>query len=384
MPVVVRQHAIGGDITPFLDAAHAVFEGDPNFVPPLDFEIKERLSPKKNPFFKRGEAVLFTAWRDGKIVGRISAQIDREHLRIWNDDTGFYGFFDTKDDQEAANALLEAAEGWLKKRDIKRMIGPFSLYANEEVGTLIEGFDTPPMLMMAHSRAWQDKLTLGAGLEKEKDLLAFRFDKGLALSDRVKKAHAEIMKLPEVRLRSVDMGNFEEEIRNIVEIYNDTWGGKWGFVPARDDEAKKMAQDLKLVIDPDLAFIAEVNGKPRGMCIMLPNLNEAIQDLGGKLFPTGWAKLLWRVKVKNPKTCRLMMLGIHKDIRSNVKRYGGLSAAMYVEVRNRGVAKGYEWAELSWTREDDAPVNLGIRAMGAKIYKKYRVYRKDLTAKAEA
>lgn len=378
MPVVVRQHQVGGDISPFVNAAFEVFRGDPNFVPPLDFEIKERLSPKKNPFFKRGEATLFTAWKGGTCVGRISAQIDHEHLRIWNDATGFFGFFDTIDDQEVAQALLDAAAAWLKKRDMKRMIGPFSLYANEEVGTLVEGFDMPPMLMMGHSRDWQDRLALACGLEKEKDLLAFRFDKGLALSERVKKAHAEIMKLPEVRLRSIDMGNFEQEIRTIVEIYNDTWSGKWGFVPARDDEAKKMAQDMKLVIDPDLAFIAEVNGKPRGMCIMLPNLNESIQDLGGKLFPFNFAKLLWRVKVKHPKTARLMMLGIHKDIRANVKRYGGLSAAMYVEVQKRGVAKGYEWAELSWTREDDAPVNLGIRAMGAKVYKKYRVYKKDL------
>ena len=379
MSVVVRQHQVGGDITPFIDAAHEVFKGDPNFVPPLDFELKERLSPKKNPFFKRGEATLFTAWKNGKVVGRISAQIDHEHIRIWNDATGFFGFFDTIDDPEVAQALIDAAAGWLKQREMKRMIGPFSLYANEEVGTLIEGFDMPPMLMMGHSRAWQDRLALGCGLEKEKDLLAFRFDKGLPIPERVKKAHADIAKLPEVRLRSIDMSNFEEEIRTVVEIYNDTWKGKWGFVPARDDEAKKMAQDMKLVIDPDLAFIAEVNGKPRGMCIMLPNLNEAIQDLGGKLFPFGFAKLLYRVKVKHPKTARLMMLGIHKDIRSNVKRYGGLSAAMYVEVQKRGSAKGYEWAELSWTREDDAPVNLGIRAMGAKIYKKYRVYKLDLT-----
>lgn len=378
MSITIHEHPIGGDINPFLRAAFEVFRGDPNFVAPLDFEIKERLSPKKNPFFKRGEAMLFTATRDGQLVGRISAQIDREHLRIWNDDTGFFGFFDTIDDEEVARALLDAASTWLRARDMKRMIGPFSLYANEEVGTLIEGFDTPPMLMMAHSRQWQDKLALACGLEKEKDLLAFRFERGFALSERVKKAHAEILKLPEVRLRSVDMSNFEQEIRTIVEIYNDTWTGKWGFVPARDDEAKKMAQDMRLVIDPDLAFIAEVNGKPRGMCIMLPNLNEVIADLDGKLLPFGWAKLLWRTKIKNPKTCRLMMLGIHKDIRANVKRYGGLSAAMYVEVRNRGMRKGYEWAELSWTREDDAPVNLGIRAMGAKQYKKYRIYTKAL------
>ena len=261
MSVVVRQHRVGGDITPFLQAAHEVFRNDPSFVPPLDFEIKERLSPKKNPFFKRGEAMLFTAERDGKLVGRISAQVDHEHLRIWNDATGFFGFFDTIDDQEVANALLDAAAKWLKERGMQRMSGPFSLYANEEIGVLVEGFDTPPMLMMAHSRQWQDKLALGYGLVKEKDLLAFRFERGFQLSERVKKAHAEIMKLPEVRLRSIDTSNFQQEINNIVEIYNDTWTGKWGFVPARDDEAKKMAEDLKLVIDPDLAFIAEVNGQ---------------------------------------------------------------------------------------------------------------------------
>lgn len=382
MPVIVREHQVGGNIAPFLEAGFKVFEGDPNWVPPLSFEIGERLSPKKNPFFKRGEATLFTAWKDGKLVGRISAQIDREHLAVWKDDTGFFGFFDTIDDQEVADTLVDAAARWLERRGMKRMLGPFSLYANEEVGLLVEGFDLPPMLMMPHSRDYQGKLAEGAGLSKEKDLLAYRFERGLPLSERVKKAHADVAKLPEVRLRSIDMKNFAADMTAIIEMYNDTWAGKWGFVPAREDEAAKMVQDLKLVVDPDLAFLAEVNGKPMGMCIALPNLNEAIHDLGGKLFPFGFAKLLWRVKVKHPKTARLMMLGIHKDVRSNVKRYGGLSSAMYVELRNRAYAKGYEWAELSWTREDDAPVNLGIRAMGGKIYKRYRVYEKALGGNA--
>ena len=192
------------------------------------------------------------------------------------------------------------------------------------------------------------------------------------------KAWEQIKALPEVRLRSVDPSHMQRETQAIMDIYNDAWSGKWAMVPALPDEVIKVAKDLKLIIDPDLAFIAEVDGKPAGMCIMLPNLNEAIHDLGGKLFPTGLAKLLYRVKWRHPKSTRLMMLGIRKDITKNVKRYGGLSAAMYVEVAKRGMAKRYECVELSWTREDDKPINLGIRSMGAELYKKYRVYQKVL------
>jgi hypothetical protein len=180
-----------------------------------------------------------------------------------------------------------------------------------------------------------------------------------------------------VRLRSVDVKNMQSETEAIMDIYNDAWTGKWGYVPALPDEVAKVATDLKLIIDEDLAFMAEIDGKIAGMCIMLPNVNEAIADLNGKLFPTGLFKLLYRLKVKHPKSTRLMMLGIKSEYR-HVKKYGGLSAAMYVEVAKRGVAKGYEWGELSWTREDDAPINVGIKAMGAKVYKTYRVFAKTI------
>jgi len=163
-----------------------------------------------------------------------------------------------------------------------------------------------------------------------------------------------------------------------MEIYNETWAGKWGYVPISSAELDKMASDLKLVIDPEMAFISEVDGKPAGMCITVPNLNEVISDMNGQLFPFGWAKLLYRTKVKSPRSARLILLGVREAIRKNVKRYGYLSAAMYVEVAKRGMAKGYRWAELSWTREDDSPINLGIRSMGATVYKKYRVYQKPL------
>ncbi|HSN98622.1 MAG TPA: hypothetical protein VLS89_09990 [Candidatus Nanopelagicales bacterium] len=378
MTIQIREHTPGRDLDDFIAAGHEVFRFDPAWVPPLDFEIKQRLSPKHNPFFNRAEVALFTAWKGGRVAGRCSASIDREYLRVWKDDTGFFGFLDTIDDQKVATALLDAAEGWLRRRGMKRVMGPFSLYPNEEVGILIEGFEHPPVLMMGHSRRYQGKLVEGAGYEKEKDLYCWRYTDRIPFPDRIIKAWETIKSLPEVKLRSVDLSRFDEEIRTIMEIYNEAWEGKWGYVPALPDEIEKMGKDLKLIVDPDVAFMAEVNGKPVGMCIMLPNLNEAIRDLEGKLLPLGWAKAAWRLKVKHPRSSRLMLLGIRREVRNNVKRYGGLSAAMYVEVAKRGLGKGYRWGELSWTREDDAPINLGIRSMGAELYKKYRVYRKAL------
>jgi hypothetical protein len=376
MSVEIRQHQPGRDLSDFIRAGHVVFAGDPHWVPPLEFDLKQRLSPNKNPFFKRGDAMLFTAWRDQRLVGRCSAQIDHEHLRVHDDGAGFFGFFDTIDDVDVARALIDAAAKWLQARGMKRMLGPMSLYVNEEVGILIEGFDYPPSLMMAHSRAYQAGLCEAVGLEKEKDLLAWRFDDP-ELPKRATRAWGDVQGLPEVKLRSFDLKRMDEELDAIQKIYNDAWTEKWGYVPALPDETKKMAEDLRLIIDPEIAFMADVDGETVGMCIMLPNVNEAIADLNGKLFPTGFMKLLYRMKVKHPVSTRLMMLGIREHIRKQ-RRYGGLSAAMYVETARRGFAKGYKWAELSWTREDDAPINLGIRSMGAKVYKRYRVYQRAL------
>jgi hypothetical protein len=376
MRVEIRQHVPGDDVDDFIQAGHVVFEADRHWVPPLHFELRERLSPKKNPFFKRGEAMLFTAWHNGRLVGRCSAQIDREHWRVHQEQAGFFGFFDTIDDPEVSRTLIDRVAHWLRMRGATRMLGPFSLYVNEEVGILVEGFEHPPMMFMAHSRPYQAALAEEAGLTKEKDLLAFRFNDA-ELPPRALKAWEEVKRMPEVHLRSIDLANIGREVDAIMGIYNDAWRGKWAFVPALPDEVRKVASDLKLIVDKDIAFVAEIDGEPAGMCIMLPNLNEAIADLDGKLFPFGAAKLLYRMKVKHPISTRLMMLGIRDDIRKQ-RRYGGLSAAMYVETAKRGYGKGYKWAELSWTREDDAPINLGIRMMGGKVYKRYRVFQKQL------
>jgi len=173
------------------------------------------------------------------------------------------------------------------------------------------------------------------------------------------------------------MSQLESDVRIILDIFNDAWRDNWGFVPATESEAKKFAADMKLIMDPEMVFIAEIDERPVGICVCIPNLNEAIADLGGKLFPLGLPKLLWRVKVNKPRSARLIMLGVRKDMQ-RVKKYGGLSTALYAELAKRGAERGYEWGELSYTLEDNHLINLGIKAMGARHYKTYRVYEKPI------
>jgi hypothetical protein len=211
---------------------------------------------------------------------------------------------------------------------MRRMNGPMSFTANHDVGVLVDGFEHPPVVDMGHSRRWQGALAERSGLIREKDLFAWRYDVANGFNARTEGAWRKLADAPEVRLRSVRL--------------------------------RRMREELGL------------------LCITVPNLNEAIADLRGHLWPFGWAKLLWRTKASHPKSARVILLGVREATRKNVKKYGFLSAAMYVEVAKRGAAKGYEWAELSWTREDDAPINLGIRSMGGRAYKTYRVYEKAL------
>jgi hypothetical protein len=334
------------------------------------------LTPGKNPFFEHAEVTLFTAWKNGEPVGRISAQVDQEHLKRYQDSTGFIGFFDTIDDKEVGNALVNAAGNWLKQRGMKRMRGPLSLNVNEELGTLIEGFDTPPMVMMTHSLPHQGQIAEACGLEKAKDLFAWRFNTG-DVNQRAMHAWEQIKAMPEVRIQTINSSQLERDIAMVLEVYNDAWKHNWGFVPATVAEGKQMAKDMKLVLVEDQVFVVYIDNEPAAICITFPNLNEAIYDLKGKLMPFGIFKLLWRLKVKSPKSARVVMMGIKEKFR-NKKRYGGLAMAICVEIAKRGEKLGYEWADVSWTLEDNTPINLTIRAMGCKLYKKYRIYEKSL------
>ncbi len=375
MSVEIRHTALGGKLEPFLEVVSYIYRNDPNYVRALDFDMKQRLS-KKNPFFEHAEGVVLTAHRNGFCVGRATAQIDRAHLALHRDDAGFFGFFDTIADQEVAGALLEAAAAWLRERGMKRMRGPISLGINEELGCLVDGFDTPPMILMQHHLPYQGGLIEQAGLAKLKDFYAWRYVVG-DLPTRAQKAHDEIEALPEVKSRHIDMKNFERDLRIVVDVFNDAWSDNWSFVPYSEAEVMRMGEELKLIAIPALSYITEVDGEPAAVAVALPNVNEVIRDLDGKLLPTGLAKLLWRLKVVGPKTARLALLGIRKKYRG-VRKYAGLSTYIYAKMNRAGRDVGIQWGELSWTDEDNAPVNVGIRFMGGKIYKRYRVYERAL------
>ncbi|APS00957.1 hypothetical protein BCY86_07505 [Pajaroellobacter abortibovis] len=374
--VTIRQLLMGGDLTDFLEVVEDIFRYDPFYVRPLDREIKSRLHPKQNPFFEHGEGAVWVAYRQGCCVGRVTAQIDREYLRQYQNDTGFFGFFDTIQDEEVAQALLSGAEDWLRQKGMKRVIGPMSLSINEELGCLVEGFDTPPMIMMPHHRPYQAELLEKAGYAKEKDLYAWQY-MVKSLDERVVKAHQEIKSLPEVTVRPASLKNIDEDIALVVDIFNDAWSENWGFVPLTQKEIKKMANDLRLILIPELTRIIFINGKSAAVVLALPNINEMIGDLKGKLFPFGLLKLLYRLKVQGPTTARVPILGIRKQYR-HVRRYGSLSAYLYAEMYYVGKTHGIRFGELSWTLEDNTRVNAGIRRMGATLYKKYRIFSKTL------
>ncbi len=380
MAVDIKQLPLGGRIDDFLDVVDYIYRDDPAFVRPLNLDLKDRLSPKKNPFFAHGEAAVFCAYRNGWPVGRCSASIDREHLERYQDATGFFGFLDTVDDVEVATALLARAESWLRAKGMKRVRGPLSLNINEEVGCLVDGFSTPPYLLMPHHRRYQGGLIEQAGYVKAKDFYAWSYKVG-ELNRRVAKAHAEILAMPEVRVRHMTLKTLDADVELLLDIFNDTWSENWGFVPFTRAEGRKMAADFKLLLMPDITCIVEIDGEPAAMALALPNLNDLVKDLDGKLLPFGLPKLLWRLKVEGPKSARLILLGIRKKYRL-LRKYAGLSVFLYGEMNNGGKRLGIREGELSWTLEDNGRINAGIQIMGAKHYKTYRVYEKALFAAA--
>lgn len=374
--VEVRQTPMGGNLRDFLDVVDVVYEDDPRYVRPLDMELKDRLDPKKNPFFEHGEGIVLTAYKGGRCVGRATAQIDREHLARHKDDTGFFGFFDTVDDEEVAKALLARAEEYLRGKGMKAVRGPLSLNINEEMGLLVDGFDAPPVLMNPHHRPYQGGLVEKAGYAKLKDVFGWRYEVGEP-NTRVRKAQEEIRKMPEVTSRVFSKKDAERDTAITLDVFNDAWNENWGYVPATPKEAAKMAQDFKLLIVPEITRLVFIDGEAAACAIALPNLNEMIGDLKGSLFPTGFAKLLWRLKVEGAKSGRLILLGIKKKFRAQ-RKYAGLSLYLYAEMNDGGRSVGMTWGELGWTLEDNAAVNAGIKMMGAKKYKTYRVYEKRL------
>ncbi len=362
----------------FLEMPKALYADDPNWVPPLLFERLHHLDVRKNPYFDHAEAAYWVACRDGRLVGRISAQADRAHLDLHDAATGHFGFLEAEDDPDVFRILLATAEDWLRQRNLTRALGPFSLSINDESGLLIEGFETPPYLMMGHARPYYAHRLEQQGYTKAKDLIAYAYDLSTeppaTIRAFVDKAKAE----NDLRFRPMDKSRFGAELAMVVEIFNDAWSGNWGFLPFSEPEMRYLANNLKPLLRADDVAIAEIGGEPVAMAVSLPNVNEAIADLGGRLLPFGWAKLIWRLKVRGTKSARMPLMGVRRQYQGSP-----LTAALMIGVldliRVSHRARGTERSELSWILEDNRPTRRLIEKFGGRAYKTYRVYEKDLS-----
>jgi hypothetical protein len=346
---------------------------DPFYIPHLASERRDALTPKGNPFFGHAEVALWIARRNGRDVGRISAQ--RDHL-IADKDIGHFGMLLAIDEPAISHALLATAEDWLRTRGTTRVQGPFSLSINEETGLLVAGFDTPPMIMMPHDPPYLDAHLQGAGYAKARDLYAYISDTNASLPPSA--ARMVSRGLPaNVTLRQMRRGQIAADIASLVEIFNDGWSGHWGFVPITQDEVAHMAKAMRPLLHEQLVWFAEVDGEPAAFGLCLPNLNEAIRDLHGSLLPFGWAKLLWRLKVSGTTTGRVPLMGMRKSYAATLL---GQLLPLHVSesLRREAAAMGIRSMEMSWVLEDNKPMRHLAEAIGATAYKTYRVYEKAL------
>ena len=371
--IQVTPVATAGDLKRFIAFPDRLHADDPTYIAPLHLERKDALSAKSNPFFKHADVQFWLAEKDGRTVGRISAQRDRRQP----EGIGHFGLIAAEDDPEIYRALFSTAEAWLRERGAREVLGPFNLSINEEVGVLVDGFDTPPMMMMSHDLPSTGPRIEEQGFEKAMDLFAYRYRKGEPFPKGVARIMAKPLP-PNVHLRSLDMKRYDEEIRTVVDIFNDAWSENWGFLPFGEDEMAHLAKSMKLLVEPKLVWIAEVDGRAQAFGVLLPNLNEAIRDLKGKLFPFGWVKLLWRIKTHRITTGRVLLMGVRKEI-TNTMLGHSLPFWINEQFRREGIALGMEAVEMSWVLETNKPMShMGAVLGGGGPYKTYRIYRKVL------
>ncbi|MCX6349389.1 MAG: N-acetyltransferase [Candidatus Aureabacteria bacterium] len=347
-----------------------MYRGNPCWVPPLLMVEKALLTPGKNPFWEHAERGLFLAFRGDEPVGRIAAIRDRDFIVYHRTPTGYFGFFECLDDPEAARALFAAAEGWLMGRGLKAMIGPLNPSTNNICGFLLEGYDSPPKFMMPYTLPYYHPLVEGCGLRKAKDLLAYRIPVPKEMNPRLE-AVAKAVKKRGVSIRRIDMKNFTRELKLVRTIYNEAWKDNWGFVPITEGEIKHMAKELKPLVVPQLAFFAEYQGELAGFYLVLPDYNQVIKRMNGRMGPL--QLLIFFLNRKKITDIRLLMAGIMEKFQKK-----GLDAVLYLESARAARDLGYKDSEISWLLEDNALVIRAAEFMGGTLYKKYRIYEKAL------
>jgi GNAT superfamily N-acetyltransferase len=366
--LVVSPEVTARDRKEFIELPFRLYRGDPVWVPPLRMAEADLGNPKKNPFFEHAEVAHFLARRGDRVVGRVAAIENRRHNEVHGERVGFFGRFDCESDSEAVSALVATARAWVAARGLTAMRGPVSYSTNDVTGVLVGGFDWRPSIAMPYNREDYDALLRGAGLTPCKDLLAYWIPSDRAVPERIIRIGDRVLERGGYRLRSIDLKRWDAEIDTLLSLYNRCWELNWGFVPMTEAEFRHAAKDLKLAVDPRIFLLVErTDGTPVGFVGAIPDLNEAMVGLDGRLFPFGLIKLLWRKR--RIRRARVMLLGILPEVRGR-----GVNAALMSQVFSRAVAAGYAGGEGSWILENNVRMRHDLEALGGSIVATYRLY----------
>jgi GNAT superfamily N-acetyltransferase len=358
----------------FIQLPKRLYANDPNWIAPLDLEQRDRLFGN-NPFFEHADFQAWLAFRDGQVVGRITAQVDHLHAQHQNEEVGYFGMLEAEDNIDIFDALLSEAAAWLRERNCAVIRGPFNLSINEEIGVAVNGFDRPPFIMMGHSHPYIAATLEKLGFERAKQMYTYTIHPQFETPKVMAKLVANVSS--RVKVRCLDRKRAKDEFETLRDIFNDAWSENWGFVPFTQNEFNELAKALSFLLDDDWVQIAEVDGTPAAFIVVLPNVNEAIKDLNGRMLPFGWAKLIWRMKVRHPRSARVPLMGVRKKFQHSM--LGPALAFMVIDqVRKPVLAKGVNKVEMGWILENNAGMRNIIETIGGEIYKTYRMYQKAL------
>jgi hypothetical protein len=367
--VEIKKVSSKKELTLFIKFPWKIYKNDPNWVPPLIMDRKKLLDKKHNPFYTHAEMELFLAYKNNEVVGRIAAITNENHNKFHEDKMGFFGFFESVDDVQVAGVLFDAVKSWLKLKGKEGMYGPVNPSTNDEIGLLIEGFNTPPYVMMCHNPPYYQSLCEKNGQQKAKDIYAWYLDiRTNKISEKMYRVADKAAKRAGITMRSLSLKKLNQELELVREVYNNAWSKNWGFVPMTPEEIQHTADDLKQIANENLLLLAEKDGRPVGFSVTVPNINEILVKIpDGKLLPTGIFKLL--TGLKKVKTARTLILGFIKEYQQS-----GLGSIFYLETIKRAKQMGIIGGEMSWILEDNHAMNSAIEALGSKKYKTYRVY----------
>ena len=366
MSIEVHPVRSNSDLKRFIKIPWRIYKGNSCWVPPLIGDQKKKFNPDKNPFYQHSKVELFWAEKDGRPAGRIAAIVNNNYNEFHGENIGFWGCFECIDEQNVANSLFESAADYLKTHNLDLMRGPANFSSNDDWGLLIHGFEKPPLVMMPYNPPYYIDLLHRFGFNKAMDLFAFWLHKE-QMTERIIRTAELIKKRTQVTFRHIDIKNFSEEIERIRIVYNFAWSRNWGFVPMTKQEFDHISQDLKQIVVPELVLIAEHNGTPVGFSLALPDINQALIHINGRLFPFGLFKLLYYAK--RIHTVRVLTMGVVPEYQKR-----GIDVVFYYETFKRGTAKGFTEGELSWVLEANDMMVRAAENMGSKVYKKYRLY----------